>query len=145
VEPLGKTNLPFIYTSSFGEDETFKKDATKMIVEKIIEKNGKFSKYPDKQRYSKKGLFIHKTDDIFLETPTSTGEVLSSLDLIPIKRALEKSIFDIAFIYLPTKIKIITKNDMDNSEYIFRKYDVENIRLDALVSNEYEKYKEMVE
>jgi|GEM_PF-4672881 len=82
VKPLGETDLHFIYTSSFGEDVASESDATKIIVEKIKEKDNKFSKYPDSQRYTKKGLFIHKTDDIFLESPMTLGEILSSLDLV---------------------------------------------------------------
>ena len=148
VKPLGDTELPFVYTSSFNEDKTSKRDATEIIIEKIKEKNCKFSKYPECQRFTKKGLFIHKTDDIFLETPTTLGVVLSSLDIAPIKDATEQSVFDMVFIYLPTKIIIISKNEEKPTDFIFGKRDVEDICLDTLQgieSHEYEKFKKMVE
>lgn len=147
IKPLGETHLPFIYRSSYEEQSLSTTSASDIIIKKIREKSNKFPKYPNSQRFIYKWLFINKTDDIFLETPTIWGDILSTLNVDEIIKTIEESIFDLVVLYLPTKMKIFKKGITQSTDFIFGKNDVHDISLDTLRgigSDEYERYKEII-
>ena len=144
VKPLGKTDLPFIYRSSLVAENPSAINSTNLIIKKIKEKNDKYTKYPNSKYFRRKGLFIQKTDDVFLETPMITGEVLYTLDTNKINVTIQESIFDFVVLYLPKKLKLFSKNNIQVTNFDLTNEDIHDISLHTLSEIAPDEYQQVI-
>jgi hypothetical protein len=106
----------------------------KVITDSIEKKSDKFRKYPDYERFSRRGLYISAE---YLLSPSH------QLDKTTLQEATYNSLFDVVFIHCPKKIIEIRRDNEQILEYPFTDCDRDSVKckaLEALGFPEYDDY-----